>query len=189
MSEKWYVVHCNTGSEDTVKRYIYQQMEMDSCPEMISDVLVPTETLEEQLKGGKKKTSEKKFFPGYLLVKTELNDDSWHFLRNIPKVIGFVGGKVKDGKLDPDSVPSVEESEINKMRNKIEEGTLKPTPKVMFDKGESVKVIEGPFESFTVIVEEVKVEKGKIQVIVEIFGRATPIDLDFNQVEKIWWKK
>ena len=97
MSEKWYVVHCNTGSEDTVKRYIYQQMEMDSCPDMIADVLVPTETLEEQLKGGKKKTSEKKFFPGYLLVKTELNDDSWHFLRNIPKVIGFLVEKLKMG--------------------------------------------------------------------------------------------
>ena len=114
-----------------------------------------------------------------------MNDESWHFLRNIPKVIGFVGGKIKDGKLDPDSVPTVEQSEIDKMRNKIEEGTLKPTPKIMFEKGESVKVIEGPFESFTGIVEEVKVEKGKIQVIVEIFGRATPIDLDFNQVEKI----
>ena len=185
MSEKWYVVHVTTSFEDTVKRYILEQMKLDNCPGLISDVLVPTETLEEQLKGGKKKKIEKKFFPGYLLVKTELNNDSWHFLRNIPKVIGFVGGKIKDGKLDPDSVPTVEQSEIDKMRNKIEEGTLKPTPKIMFDKGESVKVTEGPFESFTGIVEEVKVEKGKIQVIVEIFGRATPIDLDFNQVEKI----
>ena len=185
MSEKWYVVHVTTSFEDTVKRYIFEQMKLDNCPGLISDVLVPTETLEEQLKGGKKKKIEKKFFPGYLLVKTELNNDSWHFLRNIPKVIGFVGGKIKDGKLDPDSVPSVEQSEIDKMRNKIEEGTLKPTPKIMFDKGESVKVTEGPFESFTGIVEEVKVEKGKIQVIVEIFGRAMPIDLDFNQVEKI----
>ena len=185
MSEKWYVVHVTTSFEDTVKRYIFEQMKLDNCPGLISDVLVPTETLEEQLKGGKKKKIEKKFFPGYLLVKTELNNDSWHFLRNIPKVIVFVGGKIKDGKLDPDSVPSVEQSEIDKMRNKIEEGTLKPTPKIMFDKGESVKVTEGPFESFTGIVEEVKVEKGKIQVIVEIFGRATPIDLDFNQVEKI----
>ena len=185
MSEKWYVVHVTTSFEDTVKRYIFEQMKLDNCPDLISDVLVPTETLEEQLKGGKKKKIEKKFFPGYLLVKTELNNDSWHFLRNIPKVIGFVGGKIKDGKLDPDSVPTVEQSEIDKMRNKIEEGTLKPTPKIMFDKGESVKVTEGPFESFTGIVEEVKVEKGKIQVIVEIFGRATPIDLDFHQVEKI----
>ena len=185
MSDKWYVVHCNTGSEDTVQRYINKQMEMDNCPDLITDILVPTETIEEQLKGGRKKTSEKKFFPGYLLVKTELNEESWHFLRNIPKVIGFVGGKVKDGKLIAESVPTVEESEINKMRNKIEEGTLKPTPKVIFDKGEPVKVIEGPFENFTGLVEEVKMDKGKIQVIVEIFGRATPIDLDFNQVEKI----
>ena len=185
MAEKWYVVHCNTGSEDTVKRYINTQMKMDNCLELIRDILVPTETIEEQLKGGRKKTSEKKFFPGYLLVKTELNEESWHFLRNIPKVTGFVGAKIKDGKLDPESVPTVDESEINKMRNKIEEGTLKPTPKVIFDTGESVKVIEGPFENFTGVVEEVKMDKGKIQVLVEIFGRATPIDLDFNQVEKI----
>ena len=185
MAEKWYVVHCNTGSEDTVKRYINTQMKMDNCLDLITDILVPTETIEEQLKGGRKKTSEKKFFPGYLLVKTELNEESWHFLRNIPKVIGFVGGKVKDCKLLVESVPTVDESEINKMRNKIEEGTLKPPPKVIFDKGESIKVIEGPFENFTGVVEEVKMEKGKIQVLVEIFGRATPIDLDFNQVEKI----
>ena len=164
MSEKSYVVHVSTSFEDTVRRYIYEQMKLDKCDGMIADVLVPTETIEEQLKGGKKKTTEKKFFPGYLLVKTDLNDESWHFLRNIPKVIGFVGGKIKDGKLDPDSVPTVEQSEIDKMRNKIEEGTLKPTPKIMFEKGESVKVIEGPFESFTGIVEEVKVEKGKIKL-------------------------
>ena len=117
MSEKWYVVHVTTSFEDTVKRYIFEQMKLDNCPGLISDVLVPTETLEEQLKGGKKKKIEKKFFPGYLLVKTELNNDSWHFLRNIPKVIGFVGGKIRDGKLDPDSVPTVEQSEIDKMRN------------------------------------------------------------------------
>ena len=109
-----------------------------------------------------KKTSDKKFYPGYLLVKTQLNEESWHFLRNIPKVIGFVGGKVKDGKLIVESVPTVEESEINKMRNKIEEGTLKPTPKVIFDKGESVKVIEGPFSSFNGMVEEEYEERGRL---------------------------
>jgi len=185
MSDKWYVVHVNTGSEDTVRQYIYDQMRMDKCPDLIKDILVPTETIEEQLKGGRKKISEKKFFPGYILVKTQLDQDAWHFLKNIPKVIGFVGGKINDGKLEPNSIPSVDEAEINKMRNKIEEGTLKPTPKVVFEKGESIKVIEGPFENFTGTVDEVKVEKGKIQVLVEIFGRATPIDLDFNQVEKM----
>ena len=118
-------------------------------------------------------------------MKTKLDEVSWHFLKNIPKVIGFVGGKINNGKLEPNSVPSVDEMEIDKMRNKIEEGTLKPTPKVVFEKGESIKVIEGPFESFTGTVDEVKIEKGKVQVLVEIFGRATPIDLDFNQVEKM----
>ncbi|MEC9382028.1 MAG: transcription termination/antitermination protein NusG [Thermodesulfobacteriota bacterium] len=185
MSDKWYVVHVNTGSEDTVRKYILNQMEMDKCTDLIKDILVPTETIEEQVKGGKKKRSEKKFFPGYILVKTDLNEESWHFLKEIPKVIGFVGGKIKDGKLEANSVPSVDESEIDKMRNKIQEGTLKPTPKVVFEKGESVKVTEGPFESFTGIVEEVKIDKGKVQVLVEIFGRATPIDLDFNQIERI----
>ncbi len=185
MSDKWYVVHVNTGSEDTVRRYIHDQMRMDKCPDLIKDILVPTETIEEQLKGGKKKISEKKYFPGYILVKTKLDEVSWHFLKNIPKVIGFVGGKINNGKLEPNSVPSVDGMEIDKMRNKIEEGTLKPTPKVVFEKGESIKVIEGPFESFTGTVDEVKIEKGKVQVLVEIFGRATPIDLNFNQVEKM----
>ena len=185
MKDRWYVVHVNTGSEDIVCKYIHNQMEMDKCPDLIKDILVPTETIEQQLKGGKKKISEKKFFPGYILIKTELNERSWHFLKAIPKVIGFVGGKINDGKLEANSIPSVDESEINKMRNKIEEGTLKPTPKILFNKGESIKVIEGPFESFTGVVEEVKIDKGRIQVLVEIFGRSTPIDLDFNQVEKI----
>ncbi len=185
MTDKWYVIHVNTGSEDVVIKYIYDQMKMDNCPDLIKDILVPTETIEEQLKGGKKKISEKKFFPGYILIKTELNERSWHFLKGIPKIIGFVGGKINDGKLEPNSIPSVDESEINKMRNKIEEGTLKPTPKIVFDKGESIKVIEGPFQNFTGTVDEVKMDKGKIQILVEIFGRSTPIDLDFNQVEKI----
>ena len=127
MSDKWYVVHVNTGSEDTVRKYILNQMEMDKCTDLIKDILVPTETIEEQVKGGKKKRSEKKFFPGYILVKTDLNEESWHFLKEIPKVIGFVGGKIKDGKLEANSVPSVDESEIDKMRNKIVsfEGTTK----------------------------------------------------------------
>ena len=108
MSDKWYVVHVNTGSEDTVRKYILNQMEMDKCTDLIKDILVPTETIEEQIKGGKKKRSEKKFFPGYILVKTDLNEESWHFLKEIPKVIGFVGGKIKDGKLEANSVPSVD---------------------------------------------------------------------------------
>ena len=139
----------------------------------------------EPVKGGRKKTSVRKFFPGYILVKMELDDKSWHFIRNIPKVIGFVGGKLKDGRIDPDSVPDIPEPEVLKIKQQIEEGTLKPKPKVSFDKGETVKVIEGPFANFSGVIEEVRPDKAKVQVLVTIFGRTTPIELDFNQVEKI----
>lgn len=186
MKSKWYVVHVNTGYEDRVKKYIQEMIESgNSSADSLEDVLVPTETIVEAQKGGKKKTSVRKFFPGYLLVKMELNDESWHLIRNIPKVIGFVGGSVKDGQVDPNSVPSVDESEVEKIKTQIEEGTLKPKPKIAFEKGETVKVIEGPFANFSGVIEEIKPDKGRVQVLVTIFGRTTPIELDFNQVEKI----
>ncbi len=185
MSNRWYVVHTNTGFEDRVKSYIEDRASVEGFQDQVSEVLVPTETIVEPVKGGKNKTSVRKFFPGYILVRMELNDRSWHFIRNIPKVIGFVGGKVKDGVIDPDSVPDVNEDEVLRIKRQIEEGTLKPKPKISFDKGETVKVIEGPFANFSGVVEEVKPDKTKLQVLVTIFGRTTPIELDFNQVEKI----
>ncbi len=184
--KKWYVVHVSTGYEDKVKQYIEEGIKAgDPASRYIEEVLIPTEKVVEAQKGGKKKTSTRKFFPGYLLIKMELNEDSWHFIRNIPKVIGFVGGGMKDGKIDPDSLPSVEEEEVQKIKTQIEEGTLKPKPKVAFEKGETVKVIEGPFANFSGVVEDINLEKGRVQVLVTIFGRTTPIELDFNQVEKI----
>jgi transcription termination/antitermination protein NusG len=185
MADRWYVVHTNTGFEDRVKSYIEDRMIPEGFQDLVGEVLVPTETIVEPLKGGKKKTSVRKFFPGYILVKMELNDRSWHFIRNIPKVIGFVGGKIKDGIIDPDSVPDIEEQEVQKIKKQVEEGTLKPKPKISFERGETVKVIEGPFANFSGVVEEVKPEKAKVQVLVTIFGRTTPIELDYNQVEKI----
>lgn len=185
MAKRWYVVHTNTGFEDRVKSYIEDRVKPEGLEGQIIEVLVPTETIVEPVKGGKKKTSVRKFFPGYILVKMELNDLSWHFIRNIPKVIGFVGGKLKDGRIDPDSVPDIQEQEVLKIKKQIEEGTLKPKPKVTFDKGETVKVIEGPFANFSGVIEEVRPDKAKVQVLVTIFGRTTPIELDFNQVEKI----
>ncbi len=185
MNNRWYVVHTNTGFEDRVKSYIEDRAVVEGFEDQVTEVLVPTETIVEPVKGGKKKTSVRKFFPGYILVRMELNDRSWHFIRNIPKVIGFVGGKVKDGVIDPDSVPDVNEEEVLRIKRQIEEGTLKPKPKISFDKGETVKVIEGPFANFSGVVEEVKPDKAKLQVLVTIFGRTTPIELDFNQVEKI----
>jgi transcriptional antiterminator NusG len=185
MDNRWYVVHTNTGFEDRVKSYIEDRVVLEGFEDQVAEVLVPTETIVEPLKDGKKKTSVRKFFPGYILVKMELNDRSWHFIRNIPKVIGFVGGRVKDGAIDPDSVPDVHEEEVQKIKRQIEEGTLKPKPKISFEKGETVKVTEGPFANFSGVIEEVKPDKAKVRVLVTIFGRNTPIELDFNQVEKI----
>ncbi len=185
MATRWYVVHTNTGFEDRVKTYIEDTVKKEGCFDLIKEVLIPTETIVEPVKGGKKKTSVRKFFPGYILINMDLNDQSWHFIRNIPKVIGFVGGKLKDGKIDPDSVPDVQQQEVDKIKQQIQEGTLKPKPKITFEKGETVKVIEGPFANFSGTIEEVKQEKAKVQVLVTIFGRTTPIELDFNQVEKI----
>ncbi|HSE84042.1 MAG TPA: transcription termination/antitermination protein NusG [Thermodesulfobacteriota bacterium] len=185
MADRWYVVHTNTGFEDRVKAWIEERVKSNGYEDLIHEVLIPTETIVEPIKGGKKKTSVRKFFPGYILVKMELNEKSWHFIRNIPKVIGFVGGKLKEGMIDPDSVPDIDEREVLKIKRQIEEGTLKPKPRVTFEKGETVKVIEGPFANFSGVIEEVKPEKAKVQVLVTIFGRTTPIELDFNQVEKI----
>lgn len=179
------MVHTNTGFEDRVKTVIEDRSRVEHLNDLINEVLIPTETIVEPVKGGKKKTSVRKFFPGYILVKMELNDRSWHFIRSIPKVIGFVGGKIKDGMIDPDSVPAVGEDEVTKIKNQIREGTLKPKPKISFERGETVKVIEGPFANFSGVIEEVNPDKGRVQVLVTIFGRTTPIELDFNQVEKI----
>jgi len=186
MSEnRWYVIHTNTGFEDRVKSIIEERASIEDYKDIVKEVLVPTETIVEPGKSGIKKTSFRKFYPGYILVNMNLNDKSWHLIRSIPKVIGFVGGKLKDGMIDPNSVPDVDEKEVYKIKKQIEEGTLKPKPKVMFEKGETVKVIEGPFSNFTGVIEEVALEKAKVKVLVTIFGRSTPIELDFTQVEKI----
>jgi transcriptional antiterminator NusG len=185
MAIRWYVVHTNTGFEERVKALIEERVKSEGVQDLVQEVLVPTEKIIESTKGGKEKTSVRKFFPGYILVKMELNERTWHFIRSIPKVIGFVGGKLKEGMIDPDSVPDINEKEVMKIKKQIEEGTLKPKPRVTFEKGETVKVIEGPFANFSGVIEEVRPEKGKVQVLVTIFGRTTPIELNFNQVEKI----
>ncbi|NIP31121.1 MAG: transcription termination/antitermination factor NusG [Candidatus Dadabacteria bacterium] len=186
MSSKWYIVHVNTGFEDRVKSQIEDQAINRANNDLdIEEVLVPTESIVETQKGGKKKTSVRKFFPGYILIKMDLNERTWHFIRNIPKVISFVGGRPKDGVIDANSVPDVKEEEVMRIKTQIQEGTLKPKPKVAFEKGETIKVIEGPFANFSGTIEEIKPEKAKVQVLVTIFGRTTPIELDFNQVEKI----
>ena len=134
MASHWYVIHTYAGFEGRVRTGIVERAHQLGMAESVGQVLVPTEDVVE-FKDGKRRASKRKFFPGYILVKMELNDQSWHFIRNIPKVIGFVGGKLRDGKIDPNSVPNVEEIEVKKIKTQIEEGTLKPKPKIAFEKG------------------------------------------------------
>ena len=172
---RWYVVHTYSGYEAKAKKALEDRMKALGHEEDLVEILIPTEEVVEMVKG-QKRTAKRKFFPGYILVKMVLTDDTWHIVKNTPKVTGFVGGLN-----DPPSVP---EEEVQRITNQITEGTLRPKPKIEFEEGESVRVSSGPFASFTGIVEEVKPEKGKLRVMVSIFGRVTPVELEFFQVEK-----
>ena len=175
MSKKWYVVHTYSGYENKVKFALEEKVRSVGKEDFFGDILVPSEKVVEMAKGVKR-TTMRKFFPGYILVNMDMNDESWHIVKGIPKVTGFVGGQEKP--------PAVSDEEIEKITRQMEEGAVRPKPKVLFDRGENVRVIDGPFTNFTGIVEEVKPEKGKLRVLVSIFGRATPVELDFIQVEK-----
>jgi len=175
MMLSWYVVHTYSGFEQKARQALEEKVRSLGKQELISEVLVPSENVVE-MKKGVKKTSSRKIFPGYILVRMELNDETWHIVKGIPKVTGFVGG----GK----TPPSVPDEEVARITKQISEGTLKPKPKVTFEKGESVRVVDGPFTNFNGMVDEVKPEKGKVKVLVSIFGRSTPVELDFIQVEK-----
>ncbi len=175
MSQEWYVIHTYSGFEQKAKKALDDKVKSSGRSDLVSEVLVPSESVVE-MKKGVKKTSNRKIFPGYILVKMSLNDESWHLIKSIPKITGFVG----DAK-NPIPVP---EEEVLRITQQISEGTLRPKPKVSFEKGESVRVVDGPFTSFNGVVDEVKPEKGKVKVLVSIFGRSTPVELDFIQVEK-----
>ena len=175
MAKKWYVVHTYSGYENKVKTALEERIKTLHKEEYFGEILVPTEKVVEMVKG-QKRTSSRRFFPGYILVNMELNDETWHIVRSIPKVTGFVGGT----KPTP-----ISEEEVKKITQRVEEGAIKPRPKVMFEKGEHVRVVEGPFINFNGVVEEVKPDKGKVKVLVSIFGRPTPVELDFIQVEKV----
>ena len=175
MAMLWYVVHTYSGYEQKAKLALEQRMKSAGKEQMLKEVLIPSEPVEERVKGQKRITN-RKFFPGYILVKMELNDDTWHIVKNTSRITGFVGSSTNP--------PSVPEEEVARITQKISEGTIRPKPKVEYEKGESVRVSEGPFAGFTGIVEEVKPEKGKLRVLVSIFGRATPVELEFFQVEK-----
>ena len=175
MAKKWYVIHTQTGYEDKVKANIEKRAEMSNLKELISQILVPTEKISE-VKEGKKKISTRKFFPGYILIEMELTDETWYLIKNTPGVSGFIGSGRRP-------VP-LEDSEVQTILKQTELAKEKPTPKVIFEKGEGVRVLEGPFANFNGTIEEINPSKGKLKVTISIFGRDTPVELEYGQVEK-----
>jgi transcriptional antiterminator NusG len=174
MAKKWYGIHTYSGFENKVRLSLLERIMNQGLEEQFGDVLIPSETVVE-LKKGEKRTSSRKFFPGYILINMDLNDETWHVVKETSKVTGFVGGN------NPAAIP---DEEVMKITRRIEEGAEKPRPKVLFEVGETVRVIDGPFLNFSGVVEDVKPDKGKLRVMVSIFGRATPVELEFMQVEK-----
>ncbi len=175
MDLKWYIVHTYSGFENRVKTTLEERIKTTGQEESFGQILVPTEQVVE-LKKGQKKTSSRKFFPGYILVQMALNKDTWHTVKNTAKVIGFVGGET-----NPTAVSS---EEADKIIRQMEEGVNRPKPKYQFEQGDEVMVIDGPFSNFKGTVEEVKPDKEKVRVLITIFGRSTPVELDFVQVSK-----
>ena len=176
MSKRWYVVHAYSGFEKSVQRALVERIKRAGMEDKFGQILVPVEEVVE-MKAGQKAISERKFFPGYVLVEMELTDDTWHLVKNTPKVTGFVGGTT----LRPTPIT---EKEVQAILQQVQEGVEKPRPKVLFETGEAVRVKDGPFTDFHGNVEDVNYEKSKLRVSVTIFGRSTPVELDFSQVEK-----
>ncbi len=176
MSKQWYVVHVYSGMEKSVLKAMLERIERAALQTSFGRILVPSEEVVE-MKGGQKSISERRIFPGYVLVEMELTDETWHLIKNIPRVTGFLGGS--GNRPTP-----ISEKEVDKIMSQMEEGVEKPRPKVLFEVGEMVRVKDGPFADFNGNVEEVNYEKSKVRVAVTIFGRSTPVELDFSQVEK-----
>ena len=175
-NKKWFVVHAYSGFEKSVQRALTERIKRSDIADQFGQILVPVEEVVE-MKGGQKHMSERKFFPGYVLVEMEMDDDTWHLVKNTNKVTGFVGGTAT--KPAP-----IAEKEVDAILRQVQEGVEKPRPKVLFETGEAVRVKEGPFTDFHGNVEDVNYEKSKLRVSVTIFGRSTPVELDFSQVEK-----
>ena len=176
MEKKWYVVHTYSGYENKVKQSLEERLQSQNLQEKVTRILIPTEDVIE-IKGGKKRVSARKYFPGYIMVEMEMDDEIWYLIKNTPRVTGFLGGK-------KDPTPLLDE-EVKVLLQRVEGESTKPKPKVQFQQGESVRVIDGPFTNFTGVIDEISPERGKVKVMVSIFGRATPVELEFLQVEKI----
>ncbi|MDO6748613.1 transcription termination/antitermination protein NusG [Gilvimarinus sp. 1_MG-2023] len=176
MAKRWYVVHAYSGYEKKVAASLQERIDLHQMQDSFGDVLVPTEEVVE-MRGGQKRKSERKFFPGYVLVQMELNDDSWHLVKDTPRVMGFIGGKA-------DKPAPITDKEAEAILQRVDDSIEKPKPKTMFEPGEMVRVTDGPFNDFNGVVEEVNYEKNRLRVAVLIFGRSTPVELEFGQVEK-----
>ena len=176
MTKRWYVVHAYSGFEKSVQRALKERIARAGMDDKFGQILVPVEEVVE-LKNGQKSISERKFFPGYVLVEMTMDDDSWHLVKSTPKVTGFVGGTAN--KPTP-----ISQKDVDAILQQVQEGVEKPRPKVLFETGEAVRIKEGPFTDFHGNVEDVNYEKSKLRVSVTIFGRSTPVELDFSQVEK-----
>lgn len=176
MAKRWYVVHAYSGYEKKVMNALKERIALAGMEDLFGEVLVPTEEVLE-MRAGQKRKSERKFFPGYVLVEMELSDDTWHLVKETPRVMGFIGGKAE--KPAP-----ITAKEVSKIMQRLEDGHDKPTHKTVYEPGEMVRVIDGPFNDFTGAVEEVNYEKNRLRVAVLIFGRSTPVELEFGQVEK-----
>jgi transcriptional antiterminator NusG len=175
-TKQWYVVHTRTGEENSVVLRLQDRMRSQHMEEKFGDIVVPTEEVVEMRAGGQKRKTERKFFPGYVWVEMIMDAQTWHFIKDIPGVIGFIGGK------NPTPIPP---KQANLILKKVQEGVNKPRPKVLFEPGQMVRVTEGPFADFNGVVEDVNYEKNRLRVSVLIFGRSTPVELEFGQVEKV----
>ena len=176
MAKRWYVVHVYSGYEQQAVRSLKERIKHSGMEDKFGEILVPTEEVVE-MRGGQKRKSDRKFFPGYVLIQMEMDEDTWHLVKEVPKVMGFIGGT-------SDKPAPISDREAQRIMDRIEEGATKPRPKVLFEPGEVVRVTEGPFADFNGVVEEVNYEKSRLRVAVTIFGRSTPVELEFGQVEK-----
>ena len=176
MSMRWYVVHAYSGYEGVVKRSLGERISRFGMEDKFGQILVPTEEVVE-MRAGQQRRSERKFFPGYVLVQMEMTDETWHLVKDVPKVMGFIGGT-------GDRPAPISDKEADALLQQMQDGVEKPRPKVLFEPGEVIRIIDGPFNDFSGVVEEVDYDKSRLKVSVLIFGRSTPVDLEFGQVEK-----